>query len=102
MAQIGHALGGGMSPFDDARDLALRGEQAVERLAACSLASRSRLLSPSSWTISHRWMRRSTRETTQAAERIRCATASVRAARRTWPRAIVATMAAVTGDTQFL
>ena len=42
MAQIGLALGGGMSPIDDARDLALRGEQAVERLAACSLASRSR------------------------------------------------------------
>ena len=42
MAQIEHALGGGMSPTDDARDLALRGEQAVERLAACSLAARDR------------------------------------------------------------
>ena len=31
MAHIGHALGGDMSPIDDARDLALRGEQAVER-----------------------------------------------------------------------
>ena len=35
----------------DARDLALRRERAFERLAACSLASRSRELSPSRWTI---------------------------------------------------
>ena len=52
----------------DARDLALRRERAFERLAACSLASHSRWLSPTSCTISDRWMRRSTRVTTQAAE----------------------------------
>ena len=54
----------GMTRLAETHDsirVAVRRERAWKRLAVGASASRSRWLSPSSWTISERWMRRSTR-----------------------------------------